>query len=177
MPEESDHKSKKERVEETESSNGKTMQKKFYKKAWFWLTVVLGLLVTGLGVFLIIYFGSQSTNKKTVTSGWGDIVRQSNVLGSLGEGVNDKDSFDKYNVELQRLNSVVKDKKINVKKLSFKGQDVQRYEKFLEDFGTYVNSSSEFAAKINDYTESDNEKLRISSLTAKDSSEIGRAHV
>ncbi len=171
------HEEQKEDAQEPQSHNKAPQKKKFYKKAWFWLTVVLGLLVIGLGVFLIIYFGSQSTNKKTVTSGWGDIVRQSNVLGSLGEGVNDKDSFDKYNVELQRLNSVVKDKKINVKKLSFKGQDVQRYEKFLEDFGTYVNSSSEFAAKINDYTESDNEKLRISSLTAKDSSDNARSNI
>lgn len=177
MPEESDHKPKKEQVEKTESSNEKPPQKKFYKKAWFWLTVVLGVLAVGLGVFLIIYFGSQSTNKKTVTSGWADIVRQSNVLGSIGEGVNDKDSFDKYNVELQRLNSVLKDKKINAKKLSFKGQDVQRYEKFLEDFGTYVNSSSEFATKINDYTEADNDKLKLYSLAAKESSDSARSNI
>lgn len=151
--------------------------KNFYKKAWFWLVVVGGLALVGLGIFLAIFYSAQSRNKQSVKSGWSDMVSQSSALASLGEGITDKTTFDKYNTELQKLNASFKDKKINVSKLSFKGQDVQRYEKFLDDYGNYTNRSAELANKIADYTEADNAKLLELSKIASDSSNDVRNNV
>lgn len=151
--------------------------KKLYKKAWFWLVILLSVIGLGVAVFAFIYFSAQSRNKQSVTSGWGDIVKQSNVMSSVGEGVNDKDSFDKYNVELQKLNATVKDKKINAEKLSYQNQDVQKYRKFLDDFGAYTEQASEYANKINDYTETNNTKLKELSVVAKDSSNNVRSGI
>ena len=75
------------------------------------------------------------------------------------------------------LNASVKDKKINISKLSFKGQDVQRYEKFLDDYGNYTNLSAEMGNKIADYTEADNAKLLELSKIASDSSNDVRNNV
>ena len=151
--------------------------KKFYKKAWFWLVVVGGLALAGLAIFLAIFYSAQSKNKQVVKSGWSDMVSQSSALASLGEGIADKAAFDKYNTELQKLNASVKDKKINASKLSFKGQDVQRYEKFLDDYGNYTNRSAELANKIADYTDADNAKLQELSKVANDSSNDVRNNV
>jgi hypothetical protein len=155
----------------------KSNKKKLYKKTWFWLILVLGLAVIGVGVFLFIFFGAQSKNKKTVTNGWNDIVKESNSLASTGEGVNNKESFEKYNAELQKFSGNVKDAKINASKLSFKGQDVQRYEKFLEDYSSYTGRSAELAGKINDYTEADNNKLKELSVVAKSSAGDARNNI
>lgn len=153
-----------------QQKSSKSGSKKFYKKAWFWLLMVLAIIGFGSGVFAYIYFSAQARNKQTVTAGWGDIVKQANVMSSVGEGVNDKESFDKYGLELQKLNANVKDKKINAEKLSYQNQDVQIYRKFLDDFGNYTNQASEYANKITDYTEANNVKLTELSVAAKDSS-------
>jgi hypothetical protein len=152
-------------------------KKKFYKKTWFWLVLILGLAVVGVGIFLLIFFSAQSKNKKAVLNGWNDITKESNSLASIGEGVNGKESFDKYNSELQKFSGNVKDAKINTSKLSFKGQDVQRYEKFLDDYSTYTARSAELANKINDYTESDNTKLKELSAVAKSSASDARSNI
>ena len=64
--------------EETSKTDKKPkINKKFYKKAWFWLVVVGGLALAGLAIFLAIFYSAQSKNKQVVKSGWSDMVSQS----------------------------------------------------------------------------------------------------
>lgn len=155
----------------------KEKNKKIYKKPWFWLVILLALIGLGLAIFAFIYLSAQSRNKQAVVSGWSDVVRESKTLSVLGDAVVDKDSFDKYKTQLQKINSTISDKKINSNKLTFKAQDVQRYDKFLVDFGKYTNDSAAFADKIADYTDADSEKLKAQSVTAKDSATDVRNNV
>lgn len=147
----------------------KSSKKKIYKKPWFWVAIAIAIIGLGLAIFAFIYLSAQSRNKQAVSSGWTEIVKESKTLSGLGEVVVDKDSFDKYKAQLQKLNNTVADKKINEKKLNFRAQDVQRYDKFLEDFGKYTSDSVGYADKIADYTDADAEKLKALSVKAKDS--------
>ena len=165
-------------AEETGKTDKKPKtNKKFYKKSWFWISIGLAVLGIAISAYAFIYFSNQSKNKQTVSSGWSDIVKQSKIMSDLGEKVSDKDSYEKYKTELQKLNSTVSDKKINANKLSYKAQDVQRYQKFLEDFGKYTNDATGYSEKIAEYTDSDSEKLRILSISAKDSANEVRNNV
>lgn len=159
-------------VSEKENSQVPKTNKKFYKKAWFWLVIVLGVIGVGLVAFFAIYFSAQNTNKKAVSTGWDDIAKQANALALLGTSVNDKTSFDKYALELKNLNSSVADKSGNVQKLRFPNNDVEKYSKFLAEYGSYTSRATSLADKINDYTESDNDKLKelseVAKLSAKD---------
>ena len=157
-------------VEQLESTEA-TPKKKFYKRVWFWALIVLGTITIIGGVFLGIYFANQSKNKQTISQGWHDIVQQSSSVDSLAKKIENRESYETYSKELQKLNSIVSDKKFVAQKLKYKAQDAQHYEIFLDDFGKYTDESVKFSEKIDDFTEDDADKLNDLAGLAKDASD------
>lgn len=182
MPEESKSKNKKsvrhqeDKKDQAQSVSGdvdsaeELPKKKFYKKVWFWVVIVLGIITIIGGVLLGVYFANQSKNKQTISQGWHDIVQQSNTVDSLATKIENRDSYDSYTKELQKLKSIVSDKKFNAQKLKYKAQDAQYYEIFLDDFGKYSDESVKYSENINEFSDGDADKLNDLAGMAKDSS-------
>lgn len=161
---------------EERNQNGKEVaqdqpKKKFYKRAWFWLVLVGGMIIVAGGIFLGIYFANQNKNKQVISQGWHDIVQQSNNVTNLAGKIDDRESYDEYNKELQKLNSTVSDSKFNAQKLKYKAADAQRYDVFLNDFGKYSEESSKYANNINDFSEDNADSLNDLAGIAKESTE------
>lgn len=144
-------------------------KKKFYKRAWFWLLIAIGIITIIGGIFLGIYFSNQSKNKQVISQGWHDIIQQSNNVNNLASKIESKENYDSYSSELQELNTTVSDKKFNAQRLKYKAQDAQRYDKFLNDFGKYTDESVKYAGNINDFNEDNADSLNDLSGIAKNS--------
>jgi hypothetical protein len=155
------------------NKTGEKKQKKspIHKKPIFWIVIVLSALLLGLLVFISVYFINQTKNQKTVTSGWSDIAKESNVLNDLASKIQDQASFDIYNTELKKYSSLVADKKALSEKLKFAGNDVKRYQNFLNDYGSYVDFSKEQASNINDFSQEASDKLKDKVLSARTSAD------
>lgn len=162
-------KATKSEVETTEQKEEQP-KKKLYKRVWFWILIVLGVITIIGGVLLGIYFSNQSKNKQVVSQGWHEIVQQANSVDSLAVKIDSKESFDSYASELQKLNSTVSDKKFNAQKMKYKAQDAQRYEIFLNDFSKYTEESVKYSGNINDFTEDNADSLNDLAGIAKESS-------
>lgn len=144
-------------------------KKRFYKKFWFWLVLIGGILLIAGGVFLGIYFSHQSRNKQIISQGWHDIVQQASRVTDLADKIEDKESFEQYSVELQKLNSAVDDKKFIAQKMQYKSSGAQYYSFFLNDFKKYSEESTKYANKIDDFTEDNADSLRDLAGVAKTS--------
>lgn len=155
----------------TESKKVTKKNQKFYKKPWFWGAAVLSLAGIGLAIFFAIFFSNQNSNKQAVSDGWHSIAGQVTALEGLAGVIQDQASFDKYNIELKKLNTSVADKKFNAQKLKYKSQDTENYVEFLDRYGNYTAESSRYADKIIDFTDSEADKLKDLSGIAKTSSE------
>ena len=147
----------------------KKKKMKIYKRAWFWAVIVLSSVGIGLAVFAGIYLYAQAKNKQAVSDGWFAIIEKNKALSELGSKVDSKETFDNYATELNKLNSLVDEKKYTAQKLKYKGVDVKRYENFLIEYSKYTSQSVEYAGKIEDYSEENNAKLKVLSENAKSS--------
>ena len=168
---ENDPKSKNEKKDGMESVRelGKSENKnvKIYKKAWFWIVLILSLTIAGLAVFAGIYLSAQSRNRQAVSDGWFLLIEKNKTLKDLGLKVDSQETFAPYATELSKLNTSIDDKKRVAQSLKYKGQDVKRYENFLNEYGKYVSQSIDYANKIEDYSEEKNTKLKLLSESAK----------
>jgi len=153
------------------SKKSNKKNQKFYKKTWFWLTLALSIAAAALVIFLGIFFTNQNSNKQAAIDGWHSIAQQATSLASLASTIQDRASFDKYNLELKKLNKSVADKKFNTQKLKYKSQDIENYIEFLDSYGNYTLESSQYADKIIDFTDSEADKLKDLSVIAKTASE------
>jgi hypothetical protein len=155
---------------ETAAQKEVRLNKNFYKRAWFWILIVVGIITIIGGILLGIYFSSQAKNKQIILQGWHDIVQQADRVNDLVVKVDSKESFNSYTSELQNLNRIVSDKKFNAQKMKYKAQDAQSYEIFLDDFSKYTQESVKYAGNINDFTEDNADSLNNLAGIAKESS-------
>lgn len=155
-------------LSEKDSSN---IKKPMYKKPYFWAVLALSIILLSLIIFFAYYFTNQGANRKIIKNGWDEIAKQTEVLNTLSSKVEDQKTFNTYKDQLSKLKSTLKDNKSYSANLRFKGQDVKRYDNFIEDYGLYVNESNKYAEKIIDYNQDDNEKLKDLSLEAKTSAD------
>lgn len=142
--------------------------KKFYKRVWFWLLVVAGVVLIALGVFFGIRVSQQNKNKQIISQGWHDLVLETNNVTVLADKVKDQESFNAYSTELHKLDNMIDDKEYAAQKLAGSYDDVKSYKTYLTDFNRYITDSAHFSDNVASFTNADNDQLTDLSKTAKE---------
>jgi len=141
--------------------------KPIYKKAWFWIGLFISVSVIIMAIFVALYFGAQSKNRQIISKGWFEIIEKNKTLSQLAEKIESQETYDSYSSELKKLALLIDENKFASQKLQYKQSDAKKYDNFINEYQKYINQSIFYSERIKEYTDSDKEKLKVLSETAR----------
>lgn len=146
-------------------------KKEFYKKPLFWIIILLSITLIAILAFLAFYLFNQSKNKQAVLKGWNNTVQSANKLSDLESKIQDQQTFDAYDAELKKIRDSLNTDKENSEKLKMTGDDVRRYQAFIDNYKNYIDSGIVAADKIKDFEQTEFDKLKDKSIIARNFSD------